>query len=185
MNRGKLAIISGPSGVGKDTLINEFLSRHPDWVNPPSTTTRTRREGEIAGKDMGFVDFETFQSWQNQGKFLESFQVYKGIWYGTLLEPVEKLRQEGKNVLLRIDVQGALEVKQKVTETITIFIKPESLEALRERIEQRGSETADRLAERLEVAQKELSLAEQFDNIIVNATGRQDEALVKIEATLS
>lgn len=184
MNRGKLAIISGPSGAGKDTLINKFLQKHSDWINPPSTTTREPREGETAGIDMGFVSLDTFLQWQKEGKFLESFQVYKGIWYGTLAEPVERLRSKGTNVLLRIDVQGALDVKQKVPEAITIMIKPESSEVLEQRIRMRNSETPERINERLDVSKKELSLADKFDHVVVNATDLQERALEEIEDIL-
>lgn len=184
MHKGKLAIISGPSGSGKDTLVNMFLNINHDWINPPSTTTRSPRTGEIEGKDMSFVDLKTFQLWQQEGKFLESFEVYKGIWYGTLAEPVEELRKSGKNVLLRIDVKGALDVKQKVPEAITIMIKPESPEALEGRIRERNSETPERITERLEVAKKELSQADKFDHVVVNATDMQDRALGEIEDIL-
>ncbi len=185
MKQGKLAVISGPSGAGKDTLVNIFLSKHPDWINPPSQTTRSPRVGEIDGKDYSFVDLKSFQTWQQQGKFLESFQVYKGTWYGTLVKPVEDLRKSGKHVLLRVDVHGALDIKQKVPDAITVIIKPESLEILQERISKRGSETAQTMAERLEVAKKEISLSDRFDHAIVNSTGKQEEALRRLETILT
>lgn len=184
MKRGKLATISGPSGVGKDTLINEFLKRHSDWINPASTTTRLPRTGEVIDKDMRFVDLKTFQLWQKEDKFLESFQVYKDIWYGTLAEPVENLLSQGTNVLLRIDVQGAIEIKKKKPETITISIKPENFEVLKKRINNRGSETPERLAERLAVAEKELLALDQLDHCVVNAHNKQNAALEEIEKIL-
>lgn len=185
MKRGKLAVIAGPSGVGKDTLVNHFLAENSSWQNPPSVTTRPARSGETADKDMRFVDIKTFRLWQSEGKFLESFEVYKDIWYGTLKEPVEKLRQAGTNVLLRIDVQGALEVKRIVPEAITIFIEPENFEMLQTRILKRGSETAERLAERLAVAEQEIAASHKFDHIVTNEHNQQIKALQEIKAILN
>lgn len=185
MSKGKLAVITGPSGVGKDTLAAAFLKRHTDWVHPISTTTRDPKHGEVDGEHMHFVDEDTFLRWREEGKFLESFQVHHGKWYGTLLEPVTKLQDQGKNVLLRIDVQGALEVKKKIPETITVIITPESLEILEMRRHTRGTESPEHIKERTEDAKRELALADQFDHIIVNETGKQDEALAELERVLT
>lgn len=185
MNRGKLAIISGPSaGVGKDTLLQLFLAKHPEWQQPPSTTTRDPRPGEINGKDMNFVSHEVFADMQKADKFLET-DFHASHWYGTLLEPVEKLLGQGANVILRIDVNGALIIKEKLPEAILMFISAESEEALEARIRARGSESEAQILERLELARKETLLTDQFDHTIVNATNKQDEALQQIESVLT
>lgn len=184
MKRGKLAVISGPSaGAGKDTLLRLFLDKHSDWRQPPSVTTRDPRPGEVAGKDMTFVSKEVFEDWQNSDKFLET-DFHASHWYGTLSEPVERLRGQGQNVLLRIDVNGALIVKSKLPETTLIFIKAESPEALEARLRGRGAETEAQIQERLELSKKELLLADKFDHIVINATGKQDDALQQIESIL-
>jgi guanylate kinase len=184
MQKGKLAIISGPSaGVGKDTLLKLFLDKHPDWHQPPSTTTRQPREGELAGKDMNFVSHEEFEKWQKEDKFLET-DFHAGNWYGTLRQPVEEFLSSGLSVILRIDVNGALIVKKKMPEAILIFIAAENPEALEARIRGRGTEDQQHIKERLELAQKEMMLADKFDKVIINATGKQADALAEIEATL-
>lgn len=184
MKRGKLAVISGPSaGVGKDTLLKLFLAQHPDWHQPPSTTTRQPRAGEQVGKDMNFVSKGTFEKWQKQDKFLET-DFHAGNWYGTLRLPVEELLGKGLNVLLRIDVNGALIVKKKMPEAFLIFIAAESPKALEARIRQRGTEKEQQIKERLKLAKKELMMADKFDKIVINTTNQQEKALKEIESTL-
>lgn len=185
MKRGKLAIISGPSaGVGKDTLLQMFLEKHPQWHQPPSTTTREPRPGETGGKDMIFVSRETFNEWEKAGKFLET-DYHASNWYGTLQEPVEMLLSQGVDVILRIDVNGALIVKQKLPEAILIFVNAENEAALESRMKSRGSESEEQVYERLELAKQEILLADKFDHIVVNATNKQEKALQEIEAILA
>lgn len=184
VQRGKLAILSGPSaGAGKDTMLRLFLDKHPDWHQPPSATTRGPRPGEIAGKDMNFLSMPEFIRLQKEGKFLET-DFHANNWYGTMAEPVEKQLSNGVNVLLRVDVNGALIVKQKIPESILIFITVDSPEVLENRLKTRGSESDSEMTERLELAKREMLLADKFDHIVVNHDGKQDETLQEIETIL-
>lgn len=184
MKRGKLAVISGPSaGVGKDTMLRLFLEKNPDWHQPPSATTRDPRKGEIAGRDMNFLSKIEFEQLQNDNKFLET-DFHANNWYGTLAEPVEKRLSKGQNVMLRIDVNGALIVKQKIPEAVLIFITAESLEVLQQRLKARGSESETQMVERLELAKQEMLLADKFDHTVINADGQQAQAQKDIEAIL-
>lgn len=185
MTRGKLVVISGPSaGVGKDTILKMFLQKHPDWVQPTSTTTRAAREGELNGKDMIFVDQATFEQWQKDNSFLESIQVDNGQWYGTQKEPVERALINGKNVILRIDVRGAMVIKEKIPEAILVFITAENEEALEQRIRNRGSEDEAGIQRRLELAKSELPYAAKYDHVVVNPTGHPEQALVDLEKAI-
>lgn len=181
MTKGKLLVISGLSaGAGKDSLRSLFLAKHPDWQQPLSTTTRGSRLGEEHSKQMSFVTKETFEAWKAEGKFLET-DFHADNWYGTLREPVETLLGQGKNVLLRIDVNGALQVKRELPEALVVFVKAESFDALEKRMIERGH-TAEEIKARLKLAKKELELEPQFENVVVNETGKLDEALAAIEA---
>lgn len=165
--RGSLWVLSGPSGAGKGTLRRILFERLDNLVFSISCTTRKRREGEKDGVDYRFIDEPTFLSLVEQGKFLEWAKVH-GNYYGTLREDVEKALDEGKDVVLEIDVQGALQVKQKLPETITIFVLPPSMEELRHRLESRGTEAEPDLSLRLQNAQNELSCAKEYDFCVVN-----------------
>src|SRR3989344_2887313 len=168
MNKGKLLVISGPSaGVGKDTILRMFLERHPDWHQPPSTTTRPLRPGEKEGKDMTSVPTEEFKRWQAEGRFLET-DFHADHWYGTLRKPVEDSLAEGRNVVLRIDVNGSRQVKHQIPEAVLVFIDAESPEVLEARIRTRRSETEEQIRDRLELAKKELKHKKHFDHVVVN-----------------
>ncbi|PJE65503.1 guanylate kinase [Candidatus Saccharibacteria bacterium CG10_big_fil_rev_8_21_14_0_10_47_8] len=181
MKQGKLLIISGPSaGVGKDTILRMFLEKHPDWYQPTSTTTRPLRPGEKEEKRMNSVTTETFKKWQTEDKFLET-DFHAGHWYGTLREPVEKLLSEGQNVVLRIDVNGSMQIKNQMPEAVTVFIEAESPEALEVRIRERGSETEEQIQSRLKLAKKELRYKKFFDHRVVNPQNRPEEALGAVE----
>ena len=183
--RGKLVVISGPSaGVGKDTILKMFMQKHPDWVQPTSTTTREPRDGEVDGKDMTFVDKETFKQWQKDGTFIESIEVDNGNWYGTQREPVERALINGKNVILRIDVRGAMVLKQQRPEAVLIFITAENEEALEQRIRNRGAEDEEAIQRRLELAKSELPYAAKYDHIVTNPTGHPEQALADLEKSI-
>jgi guanylate kinase len=182
---GKLVVISGPSaGVGKDTVLKMFLSKHADWTMPVSTTTRKPRRGEVDGKDMQFVDKTTFEQWQKADKFLESVMVDDGNWYGTLKEPVEKAMSDGKNVVLRKDVRGALIIKQKMPEAVLVFMTAENWEVLEQRIRARGTEDEAAIARRLKLAKQELTYQDKYDFVITNPTGHPEKALAELEQTI-
>lgn len=179
-------MISGPSaGVGKDTILKMFLQKHPDWVQPTSTTTREPREGEVDGKDMTFVDRETFKQWQKEDTFIESIQVDNGQWYGTQREPVERALINGKNVILRIDVRGAMVLKEKMPEAMLVFITAESEEALEQRIRNRGAENEEGIQRRLELAKSELPYAAKYDHVITNPTGHPEQALTDLQKAIN
>ena len=182
MKKGKLLVISGLSaGVGKDTILKMFLEAHPDWEHPISTTTRQPRPGEQNGVQMNFVDKATFESWQKEGKFLESILVDNNQWYGTLRAPVEELLDRGKNVILRKDVRGALLIKEALPSAIIEFIDIESWEALEQRIRDRGTEDEPAIRRKLDLAKTELPYRKDFDSVIINPTGHPEKALKELE----
>jgi guanylate kinase len=177
MNTGKLVVVSGPSGVGKDTVINVFLKKHPDWSMPESTTTRARRGGEKHKNDMQFISKATFEKWQEEGKFLESVLVDNNQWYGTLRKPVEDLMSRGKNVLLRKDVRGAQIIKDTIPETILVFVVAENWEAIEKRIRARGTEDEESIQRRLALAKTELPYQGKYDFVITNHTNHPEQAV--------
>lgn len=181
MTEGKLVIISGPSaGVGKDTIVKMFLQKHPDWHSFPSVTTRRPRSGESDGKDYFFTDRTDFEQKMRDGEFLETF-VVSGKLYGTLKKPIEKLLEEGKNVILRKEVNGALNIKKELPAAITIFLTTDNFEELRQRIESRKTDSQELIEQRLGLAKEELGYKNQFDEVIVNPAGHPERALEMVE----
>ena len=168
MNRGLLIVISGPSGVGKGTVINEFKNR-PELklVFSVSMTTREKRPGEEEGVNYYYVTKEEFEKAQEAGELLESAE-FVGNWYGTPLKEVERLRDEGKNVLLEIDVQGCRQVKKKVPDALTIFIVPPNMEELEKRIRGRRTEAEEIIQERLAKAAREMEMTNEYKYVICN-----------------
>lgn len=183
MTHGKLAVTAAPFGVGRDTIIKLFLERHLDWVYPPSTVTRAPRPGEVNGKDLNFVDKATFEKWQHEGKFLET-DFHIGNWYGTLKEPVESALVAGKNVLLRLDVNGALATKQHYPEALMIFVRAESPKAVEQRVRARGAETEQQIMERIEHNKGQLKSEHLFEHTIINHTNQIDKAVADLEHLL-
>ncbi|HBT75724.1 MAG TPA: guanylate kinase [Planctomycetaceae bacterium] len=170
MQPGRLLIVSGPSGVGKGTLLRRVMerSKQPLTVSV-SATTRPPRAGERHAIDYYFLTRDEFQRRREAGEFLECFEVYAGgNWYGTLAAPVEERLREGKWVVLEIDFQGAETAKRLCPEAITIFIEPQNMDVLHERLLGRGSENDESLRKRLERAEAELAAAGQYDYRIVN-----------------
>ena len=166
--RGVLFVFSGPSGVGKGTLkaklFEEFAGRIAYSV---STTTRGPREGEVDGKDYFFISRQEFERRVKNNEFLEHAE-FAGNCYGTPRAYVEKLLDSGMNVVLEIDVQGALQVMKSMPECVSVFILPPSFEELEHRLRGRGTETEEKVRERLETAKRELPYAPQYDYQIVN-----------------
>ena len=180
-NRGKLYVISGPSGTGKGTICKELLKDIGNEFSV-SMTTRAPREGEIDGKDYFFVTKEEFLRHVEQGNFLEHATVFDNF-YGTPKDMVLKRLERGRNVLLDIDVQGGLQVKASMPEAVLIFILPPSLAELRRRLEGRGTETADVIEKRLGTALNEIKLIGEYDYYIVNDD--KEEAFARARSILS
>jgi len=167
VNRGLLLIISGPSGVGKGTVCSAVLAKSPETVYSVSATTRSPREGEVHGKNYFFLSKEEFLRRREQGDFLEWAEVF-GNYYGTPASEVYAMLEAGKNVILEIDTQGALQVMKVCPWGISIFILPPSFDELKKRIKGRGTESEKAQNNRLSFAQQEIDLAENYDYTITN-----------------
>ncbi|REJ69696.1 MAG: guanylate kinase [Planctomycetota bacterium] len=167
---GKLVVISGPSGAGKTTVLRRvFDQAQVPLVASVSATTRPPRQGEVDGRDYHFLTDEEFQRRRAAGEFLECFEVFgRGYWYGTLRKAVTPGLAAGKWVVLEIDVDGAMSVLEQYPAAISIFIRPRSLDELRRRLQERGTETAEQLARRLEVARHEISLEHRYRHLVIN-----------------
>ncbi|CAM4245514.1 guanylate kinase [Erysipelothrix inopinata] len=168
MKRGLLIIFSGPSGVGKGTVRKLFFDREElNLAFSISITTRSPRNGEVDGRDYYFVTHDRFQEAIENEELLEHAE-FVGNYYGTLISEVERLRDMGKNVLLEIEVQGALQVIDKVPDSLSIFLVPPSMEELKRRIEGRQTESQDVINSRLEKAAKEMELMNHYRYVICN-----------------
>jgi guanylate kinase len=185
-----LVIISGPSGVGKDTIIDEMHrreraeGRENERHYLVTVTTRAPRDGEVDGVDYHFVDREEFiRMWRDRG-FLEANEVH-GNFYGSPRDPVRQALITGKDVILKIDVQGAQVVKEQVTEALLIFIIPPSLETLFHRLRSRATETADELEVRQRDAAVELARQDDYDHVVVNETGLVGRTADRIDAIIA
>ena len=166
-NKGKLVIISAPSGTGKGTVIKSLLELCPEFVFSVSATTRRPREGEADGVEYNFLTHERFREMISNDEFLEYAQ-YVGEFYGTPADPVKEFIDSGKIVILDIEVQGAKQVMTKVPEAITIFIVPPDMEELEKRLRGRGTDSEEKLAARLERASQELKEKCHYKYTVVN-----------------
>lgn len=180
-NRGVLIVISGPSGAGKGTICKALLEKHKEISLSVSATTRSPRCGEVDGVNYHFLKKEDFLARVEEDDFLEYAEVY-GNYYGTPKSNVEKILESGTDVILEIDIQGALKVKEKSQEGVFIFILPPSMEELKQRIINRGSETPESLMTRFKSAYKEINYVSKYNYAVVNDT--VDKAVEKIEAIL-
>ena len=169
-DKGLLIVLSGPSGVGKGT-VREALFKIPghDLVYSVSMTTRKPREGEVDGREYFFVTEEEFKKNIEEGKMLE-YAKFVGNYYGTPLDEVNKQLNKGNEVVLEIEVQGALQEREKMHDAVSIFIAPPSIDALYKRLKKRGTDSEEIIKERIEKAQKEIKLAYKYDYIVVNDT---------------
>ena len=166
MTKGSLFIISGPSGTGKGTVCSELVKYENIFLSI-SATTRDRRVGEKDGETYFYTTKEQFEDMIKKDMMLE-YAVYGGNYYGTPREAVEKMLEDGKNVILEIEVQGALKVKEKMPEAVMIFIVPPSIKELRERLLKRGREGAEEIEMRIETAKWEFSQCSKYDYVLVN-----------------
>lgn len=164
---GGLIVISGPSGSGKNTIISELLKIRQDIVHSISCTTRAARPNEKHGVDYYFLAKEEFQNLIRQNGFLEYAQVMDN-YYGTSFQELERIQSLGKIPILDIDVQGALQIKQKLKNAIFVFIMPPSLEALRNRLLKRKTESLEQIEKRINLAKKEMEYTPYYDKVIVN-----------------
>lgn len=167
MSKGILVVISGPSGTGKGTICGRILSEMDNIGFSTSMTTRQPRDGEVDGKDYYFVTKDQFEAAIENDEFLEHANVF-GNYYGTLKAEVASKLDEGKDILLDIDVQGALNVMKAFPDQLFIFILPPSMEELRKRITGRGTDSDEEIERRLSQAESEMSMADEYDYQIVN-----------------
>lgn len=170
MNKGKLIIISAPSGCGKSTIIGDIMDRGElDLQFSVSATNRKPRPGEVDGVSYHFLSDEEFKDLIANGAFVEYEQVYPGRYYGTLRSEIQNRVDAGHNVILDIDVNGGMNVRRQFgDEALSIFIAPPSVDELRRRLVQRGSESPEAIEERVGRAEYELGFRDRFDHVVVN-----------------
>lgn len=169
MSSGKLIIFSGPSGVGKSTLANYLLDKMEVFEFSISATTRAPRVGEEHGVDYYYLSEDDFRRKQKAGEFIETEEVYDGLYYGTLRDEVDRIWKKGKHVLFDVDVKGGVRIKEQFPEnTLAVLIKPPSINALRKRLIERGTEGDEMVEKRLQRVAEELNYESQFDAAVVN-----------------
>ena len=181
MQVGKLIVLTGPSGVGKGTLLRSLLQRHPELYLSVSATTRQPRPGEIDGQHYYFVSRDKFEEMVSAGELLE-WAEYAGNYYGTPLTAVERQIQLGQSVILEIEVVGARKIHHTFPTALRLFVLPPSLAELEQRIRGRGQDSEEAIARRLSRAKAEIEAADEFDVQIVNDD--MEQALLLIEAAI-
>lgn len=183
MKKGLLLVLSGPSGVGKGTIGAELLKNHSDMCFSVSATTRAMREGEAEGVNYFYKTTEEFERMVEQDEFLEYMCVFGKNYYGTPRKYVDSKLNEGISVLLDIDVKGAMKVKEKMPEAVTVFIAPPSLAVLKNRLVGRGTESGEAIARRLAECKTEIGYIPRYDYVIINDA--LDKAVADIETILT
>ena len=179
--KGSLIILSGPSGAGKGTIHNELLKNNKNLKYSVSMTTRSPRDGEVDGVDYFFVDVNKFKEEIEKDSFLEYAEVH-GNFYGTPKDYVEKCLSDGYDIILEIDIQGALNIKEKYNDGIFVFIMPPSMKELKNRLIKRGTETKDKLIERFKNAYKEINEFSKYNYVVIN--DEVENAVKKVEAIM-
>ncbi|GAB6117877.1 guanylate kinase [Thermoanaerobacter brockii subsp. lactiethylicus] len=179
--KGLLIVLSGPSGAGKGTICKALMEKEKDLKLSISATTRQPRSGEIEGKNYFFKSEEEFEKMIENDSFLEWAKVY-GHYYGTPKDFVLKNLDEGNDVVLEIDIQGALKIKEKFPEGVFIFILPPSMEELKNRIKKRGTETEEEIIKRFKSAYEELNYVSRYNYVVINDS--VEEAVEKIKAII-
>ncbi len=164
---GKLVIVSGFSGVGKGTVIQELMKRYDEFFFSVSVTTRAPRPGEVNGREYWFLTEEEFQELAQTGRLLE-YAGYTGSHYGTPADPVREHREAGRHVLLDIEIQGAFQVRERCPDALTVFLIPPSAQVLYQRLAGRQTETAEKVRRRMLRSAEEAAYIEKYDCILVN-----------------
>lgn len=181
--KGLLLVVSGPAGVGKGTVDGELIKRHPEIKMSVSVTTRAPRPGEIEGVHYFYRTKEEFDRMIEEDAFLEYMHVFGMNYYGTPRSFVEAEREKGNHVILEIDVQGAMKVKEACPDAVLVFIAPPSLSILKERLVGRGTETQESIDVRTATALNELKLLPKYDYMVINDIA--DEAVAEMESILT
>ena len=179
-----LVVLSGPSGVGKDAALAELKKLDRPWHFALTATTRPPRSGEQDGVHYIFLETKTFLKMKERDEFLECAEVY-GSWYGVPRAHIRQALRDGKDVILKVDVQGAATVRQLAPESISIFMMPDSYDELASRLTGRMSENSPEVAVRLNAAREELAQIQQFDYRVVNRDNRLDQAVAEIDAIIA
>ena len=166
MNKGKFIVVSGPSGVGKGTICDVLIKELDAWYSV-SMTTREMREGEVEGKNYYFVTKEEFERKIKEKNFIE-YNLYNNNYYGTPKDKILEKIEDGTDVFLEIDVNGAKNIKKQFPNSLLIYIAPPSIEELRKRLEKRGTETEEKIQNRLKIAEEELKQTNIYDYVVIN-----------------
>ena len=169
MKKGTLLVVSGSSGVGKSTVITQVLAERPELYFSVSFTTRPPREGEVDGVNYYFVTREDFEERIRRGAFLE-YAEYVGNYYGTSMEVIREKLDRGVDVLLDIEVQGAARVRERIPDAVSLFLIPPSFAELSRRLHDRGTDSEEKIARRLETARREAKEIVHYDYVVVNDT---------------
>ncbi len=179
-----MVIISGPSGVGKDAVLERMRLLPREWHFIVTATTRERRSNERDGADYVFMTTEEFRALVEKDGFLEHAEVY-GRWYGVPRSQAEEALRSGKDCIVKVDVQGARTIRDKVPDALLIFLAPPDMEELERRLQERKSETVEDMKRRIDTARMEMEQEGKFDYVVVNHNGRLDDAVAEMDEIIA